>query len=150
MKKAIAAAIMAAVIAVGAGCSSKDAIKSSDISEASESTLEDTGARISKGIEGTWYCDEYASDEETYTGFYVIYIEEDGYFSIYDQEGGNPGISGYMTEDTGSSVVCEFEGDEFDPPYCWELDSSEDTLEYTFDGSVLKIGHNGVWLTFSA
>lgn len=105
-------------------------------------------AGVPDGLVGLWDCDEYASDGKTDTSFYELRIEEDGSFSLYDAAAGNPGISGQMGNDTGSRIECRFDTDDFDVPYCWDVRSSRDTLEYEIYADTLRLGHNGVWMTF--
>ena len=60
-------------------------------------------ASAPEALEGSWSCDETASDGETYTGFYALEVQKNGSFSMYDREAGNPGISGKM-KDTGEGT----------------------------------------------
>lgn len=100
------------------------------------------------GLVGQWACERLASDGETDTSFYELRIEEDGSFSLYDVAAGNPGISGQMGNDTGNKLECHFDMDDFDVPFCWDLNPSKDALEYELDADTLRLGHNGVWMTF--
>ena len=118
-----------------------------------ETTTEETEAETSEavipeGFIGSWTCEDLASDGKTDTSFYAMYIKRVGYFSIYDQAAGNPGISGFMSNDSGSTVECDFNTDDFDVPFCWKLDPSGDTLKYELDGDTLKLGHDDVWMIF--
>ncbi|MDO4870343.1 MAG: hypothetical protein Q4A65_08690 [Bacillota bacterium] len=103
------------------------------------------------GIIGQWDCRDYASNEETETGFYALTVEEDGSFSLYDQVAGNPGISGKMyCDDTGNLGIINIECDEedFDPPACWNI-SKEARLRYkVLDKDTIKLGYVGIWLIF--
>lgn len=105
-------------------------------------------AGVPEGFVGQWKCEKLATDGETDTSFYEMRIEDDGSFSIYDAAAGNPGISGQMGNDTGTLIECVFDEDDFDAPYCWELDSEKDTLDYELADDTLKLGHNGVWMVF--
>ena len=102
------------------------------------------------GLVGNWECEEMASDGTTTTGLYALYIKDDGSFSMYDTCG-NPGISGTLgTSEDGSkgvlSISCE--GDDFDPPSCWDI-RKKDELEYELlEKGRMRLGHNGVWLSF--
>lgn len=104
---------------------------------------------VPKEMAGEWQCDKVASDNETDTSFYALQIDSSGEFSLYDVAAGNPGISGIMGNDTSEAVLCMFNQDDFDPPFCWQLNPEKDTLLYELDGDQLRIGHNDVWLTFS-
>ncbi len=108
----------------------------------------DAKAGVPEGFAGEWQCEDVASDGETDTSFYAMTIEEDGHFSMYDFAAGNPGISGVMKNDTGSTIDCDFNMDDFDVPFCWKIDSEEATLDYELEGETLRLGHNGVWMTF--
>ena len=113
-----------------------------------ETTKATVPAAVAEGLTGNWSCEDLASDGKTDTGFYAMYIKRNGYFSLYDQEAGNPGISGFMKNDSGTSVDCVFETDDFDVPSCWKLKAEGDTLNYELDGDTLKLGHNDVWIIF--
>lgn len=46
---------------------------------------------------GEWRCGETLLEtDECYSGYLALRVEEDGEFSMYDEEAGNPGISGLM------------------------------------------------------
>ena len=111
------------------------------------------GKSLPEGLIGEWTCEKFASDGTTATDFYALYIEKNGKFSLYDTVG-NPGISGKMTlksteEDAVmGTVTVSCNSDDFDPPLCWNMEE-KDTLEYEIlDGGKMRLGHNGVWLTF--
>lgn len=97
---------------------------------------------------GQWECENYASDSQTDTSFYEMRVEADGYFSIYDVAAGNPGVSGLMGNDTGHTVECRFDMDDFDVPRCWDINTSKAVFEYELDDDTLRLGHNNVWMTF--
>ena len=97
---------------------------------------------------GQWECEDYASDGQTDTSFYEMRVEADGYFSIYDVAAGNPGISGLMGNDNGQTVECRFNMDDFDVPHCWDINTPKAVLEYELVDGTLRLGHNGVWMTF--
>ena len=167
--KTIVAAVMVLLMTMSVACSSNQpaetttttsaATTASQTEETTATTTteqtEDTTetskiqeAVVPEGFIGYWSCEDLASDGKTDTSFYAMYIKKNGYFSIYDQAAGNPGISGFMKNDTGSSVSCVFEMDDFDVPFCWKLESPEDNLDYELDGDNLKLGHNDVWMIF--
>ena len=106
---------------------------------------------VPEGLVGNWNCREMASDCTTTTGFYALYINDDGSFSLYDTCG-NPGISGTLgaSKDDSSKGVLRIscEGDDFDPPSCWAM-GKKDELEYELlEKGQMRLGHNGVWLSF--
>ena len=105
-------------------------------------------AGVPSGFIGEWQCESTASDGKTDTSFYKMYIKKDGSFSIYDAAAGNPGISGYMGNKTASTVDCKFNMEDFDVPFCWDIDSDTATLYYELKDDTLKLGHNGVWMIF--
>lgn len=103
-----------------------------------------------EALEGSWSCDETASDGETYTGFYALEVQKNGSFSMYDREAGNPGISGKMKDAGEDTIACSFDTDDFDPPACWDDLKEKDTLQYEASGNdKIKLGYGDVWLTFS-
>lgn len=105
------------------------------------------------GLVGEWACKEMASDEETATGYYFLRVEENGEFSLFDREAGNPGISGMMNcenpeEETGVvEIVCDT--DDFDPPICWDMDVNA-ALDYDIDcvSGEIRLGYQGIYLIF--
>lgn len=109
---------------------------------------------LPEALAGSWTCEPLASDGKTATEFYAMDINTDGSFSLYDTVG-NPGISGKMELEKSSGdrqskgiVRVSCGSDDFDPPLCWNM-KEEDTLEYEIlDGGKMRLGHNGVWLTF--
>ena len=52
------------------------------------------GAKVPERLVGQWECADLASDGYTDTSFYALTIENGGVFSLYDEDAGNPGISG--------------------------------------------------------
>lgn len=109
------------------------------------------GPAVPERLIGEWQCDSMASDQVTETGFYKLRIDEDGAFSLYDAEAGNPGISGTMNgDDTGKIGILELSCDDadFDPPSCWVI-NKECRLRYKIlDNKTIRLGYSGVWLTF--
>lgn len=85
---------------------------------------------------GEWDCRE-ATLEETgdegclYVGYLQMYVTEDGYFSMYDAEAGNPGISGYLYPSADGTASLECDGEDFDPPFCWIGMGKKTDLTYT-------------------
>lgn len=103
---------------------------------------------VPSGLVGQWDCEDTASDGATDTGFYELTVSEGGSFSLYDAGAGNPGISGQMGNATDSTIECRFDKDDFDPPFCWNLDSDEAVLEYRMENGNLQLGYDGVFLKF--
>ena len=71
---------------------------------------------------GRWQCAESPLEyPDYYTGYLMWVINEDGCFSMYDAEGGNPGIAGKLqvVSKKELKLLCNTE-DDFDPPVTWE------------------------------
>ena len=89
---------------------------------------------------GSWSCAESPIEhEDYYTGFIMLYIEEDGSFRMTDVEAGNPVISGKIevVSDTELVLKCDTE-DDFDPPPTWTSMEEEQVVVYSFaeDGAL--------------
>ena len=83
---------------------------------------------------GEWKCeDNPVENEEYYTGFIMMYIQEDGAFRMSDVEAGNPVISGNLEFLSDKELVfkCNTE-DDFDPPPTWQSMNEEQEIEYIF------------------
>ena len=114
---------------------------------------ENAGASYTPGVPssivGDWDCRERASDGQS-TGFYALWINEKGDFSLYDNVG-NPGISGslaYDGDENSGALKLDCSGEDYDPPVCWDIEM-DSVLEYEVEGdSVIKLGYDDVWLTF--
>ncbi len=86
---------------------------------------------------GEWDCqestlEERGDEEYRYVGYLDLRVEEDGTFSMYDAEAGNPGMAGKMYPDTEGTVKLDCEKDDFDPPFCWLDISTDGELSYQF------------------
>jgi len=73
---------------------------------------------------GVWDCQERpledaGKEDYRYVGYLILRVEEDGTFSMYDAEAGNPGISGTMYPEEDGTVLLACDEDDFDPPHCW-------------------------------
>ena len=83
---------------------------------------------------GEWKCEEHPlENEEYYTGFIMMNIQENGAFRMSDVEAGNPVISGKLEflSDKNLVLKCSTE-DDFDPPPTWQSMSEEQEIEYSF------------------
>ena len=83
---------------------------------------------------GTWSCGETPVEhEDYYTGFIMLYIEEDGSFRMTDVEAGNPVISGEIEvlSETELVLKCDTE-DDFDPPVTWGDMNEIQVIAYEF------------------
>lgn len=100
-------------------------------------------------IEGEWQCAEsYLENDESYTGFYRMWVESDGTFSMYDCEAGNPGISGTVKAYENSQLSFNCDKTDFDPPSEWDV-NYKFRAEYRLDGDTLYISKNGYTLVFT-
>ena len=80
-----------------------------------------------------WKCEEHPlKNEEYYTGFIMLYIQEDGSFRMTDIEAGNPVISGKLEFLSEKELVlkCSTE-DDFNPPPTWQSMNEEQEIEYS-------------------
>ena len=83
---------------------------------------------------GEWKCENHPLNNEAYyTGFIMLYIQEDGSFRMYDAEAGNPVISGDLEclSDKVLVLKCSTE-DDFDPPPTWQSMKEEQEIAYSF------------------
>ena len=97
-------------------------------------------SQTSEGLEnypefvGKWQCAEAPAEHpEFYTGYLMWRINDDGSFSMYDAEAGNPGISGNLkvVSENELKLECNMEED-FDPPVTWEDMEGNQTFAYEF------------------
>ena len=111
------------------------------------------GAKVPERLVGQWECADLASDGYTDTSFYPLTIENGGVFSLYDEDAGNPGISGTMEgKDTGKLGILELscEGEDFDPPVCWASLKKNSRIRYKIMADdTIRLGYVGIWLTFT-
>ena len=89
---------------------------------------------------GEWKCEDHPlENEEYYTGFIMMDIQEDGSFRMTDAEAGNPVISGDLEVLSDKELVlkCSTE-DDFDPPPTWQTMNEEQEITYslTEDGKL--------------
>ena len=101
---------------------------------------------------GEWDCqdstlEERGNEDYAYVGYFTLRVEEDGSFSMYDGEAGNPGISGMMYPETDETVELHCDKDDFDPPFSWAGFSAQETLTYEI---VEENGTDVLYLTFTA
>lgn len=91
------------------------------------------------GLVGEYNCEEVLEDPDDYVGYYSMYIESDGRFSMYDAEAGNPGISGKMTLTSENTLSLNCNRADFDPPYEWKGMNPKCELKYELDGNKLYL-----------
>lgn len=101
-------------------------ISYSKVAQAASNTTKVTIANF----KGSWQASGYALGKSEYTAYLAMRVKADGSFSIYDQEAGNPGISGKMTVVDDDTISLECEADDFDSP--WPDLQLTDELEYHF------------------
>ena len=83
---------------------------------------------------GEWKCENTPlNNEDYYTGFIVMHIQENGSFRMFDAEAGNPVISGSLEILSDKKLVlkCSTEED-FDPPPTWQSMSEKQEIVYSF------------------
>lgn len=83
---------------------------------------------------GEWLCEDHpVENEDYYTGFIMMYIQENASFRMTDVEAGNPVISGDLEFISDSNLIlkCNVE-DDFDPPPTWQSMNEEQEIEYSF------------------
>lgn len=109
-------------------------------------------AEVPKALTGEWICQDSSYGCEAGYGYLALRIEENGHFSLYDAEAGNPGISGTMKGAAGAltgTVDINCGSDDFDPPACWDIEE-KDTLEFeAVTPGRIKLSHNGKSLSFA-
>jgi hypothetical protein len=97
---------------------------------------------------GDWEASGYALGKDIYTGYLSMRVEDDGSFSIYDQEAGNPGIEGKMTVVDSETIKLECGSDDFDSP--WPGLQLTDELEYHFyNANQVRITYKDKSIVFS-
>lgn len=137
MRKVVSIAVLLCFcLALMVGCSKDNSeqtesgseLPSSEISSALQSEQIDAG----KLMAGYWSCAETPLENDSYVGYYVLRVEADGEFSLYDAEAGNPGICGTLTFGQTDEIALNCETDDFDPPYEWKGFEISDTLRYKF------------------
>lgn len=110
------------------------------------------GTEVPAALTGEWECQDSSYGCEAGYGYLALRIEENGHFSLYDAEAGNPGISGTMkgaADALTGTVEISCESDDFDPPACWEIEE-KDTLEFeAVTPGRIKLSHNGKSLSFA-
>ena len=82
---------------------------------------------------GNWQCaDAPLEHPDYYTGYLVWAVNEDGSFSMYDAEAGNPVIKGTLqiVSENELQLNCNTE-DDFEPPVTWG--DMEETQKLTYE-----------------
>ncbi len=90
-------------------------------------------------ITGEWECAEaLLEDAESYTGYLNLEMEDDGWFSLYDGEAGNPGIAGWVTR-IGTDqllLICTNYTECDPPPGWWEMKPVEKIMFRLEEGTL--------------
>ncbi|MGF6375795.1 hypothetical protein M2140_000865 [Clostridiales Family XIII bacterium PM5-7] len=82
---------------------------------------------------GAWECEgNPLNDPQYYTGYLKLEIQEDGTFSMYDAEAGNPGLSGKLIINENDELELDCDEVEFDPPPNWSDMKTKEILKYKF------------------
>lgn len=99
-------------------------------------------------FEGSWEASGYALGKSEYTAYLVMRVKADGSFSIYDQEAGNPGISGMMTVVDEDTVSVECDSVDFDSPWP-ELQLTDELRYHFYNENQVRITYNDKSIVFS-
>lgn len=82
-------------------------------------------------LAGLWDCEDTTlEDPNTYVGFYELRIGKGGRFSLFDEESGNPGISGEIEVLNNENLRLHCTGEAFNPPECWKGMKKNQRLGY--------------------
>ncbi len=87
---------------------------------------------------GSWDCQDSTHEERgwedyTYVGYLQLDVKEDGSFSMYDVEAGNPGLAGKLYPEYPEKGVVQFRNtEEFEPPSCWSTIEKKQGIYYGF------------------
>lgn len=125
---------------------------------------ETTGALGTSSIAGDYQAVEYdnGNDDDYIGGYWHLYIgqdEESGDWnlSIYDNEAGNPGVEGPVTDMQENSnksgiITIEIDQDYYDelPSYKWITENDEFlTIEYKLTKNGIELTNNGTTIQFN-
>ncbi len=110
------------------------------------------GAEVPEALTGKWVCQDSSYGCKAGYGYLALRIEDNGHFSLYDEQAGNPGISGTVTGTKNAlagTVSIRCGSDDFDPPACWDL-KTRDVLEFeASEPGRIRLSHNGKTLSFA-
>lgn len=105
------------------------------------------GESIAEEFRGSWDCEETTlEDPNSYTGYLHLEVSDDGSYSMYDIEAGNPGIEGRMEVLSDTELVLHIDKTpDTDIPVEWEGISYDETIKYCFtdDGKLQLTYDNG-------
>lgn len=99
-------------------------------------------------FEGSWKASGYALGKSEYTAYLAMRVKADGSFSIYDQEAGNPGISGKMTVVDDDTISVECDSVDFDSPWP-ELQLTDELKYHFYNENQVRITYNDKSIVFS-
>ena len=94
---------------------------------------------------GGWDCEETTlEDPHSYTGYLHLEVSDDGSYSMYDAEAGNPGIEGLLEVISDTELILHIKKTvDTDIPVEWEGISYEQKMKYCFtDDGKLKITYD--------
>lgn len=109
------------------------------------------------GVAGEYQAVEFdnGNDDDYIGGYWHLYIgqdEESGdwNFSIYDNEAGNPGVEGPITEMDEESFTVKYDPDFFDqlPSSHWNMDGDYLKVEFELTADGIELSNNGKTITF--
>lgn len=96
---------------------------------------------------------EDVKDDDDYVGtWWHLHIDsKDKYFSIYDNEAGNPGVEGEIDFIDGSSLIVKIDPDYYEELPCGRWKSDGETLEvkYMKTDSGIDLENNGKTISFT-
>nr|WP_294490047.1 hypothetical protein [uncultured Anaerosporobacter sp.] len=99
-------------------------------------------------FEGSWEASGYALGKSEYTAYLAMRVKADGSFSIYDQEAGNPGISGKMTVVDDDTISLECDSVDFDSPWP-ELQLTDELKYHFYNENQVRITYDDKSIVFS-
>lgn len=94
---------------------------------------------------GGWECEETTlEDPNSYTGYLHLEVSDDGSYSMYDAEAGNPGIEGRLEVISDTELILHIKKTvDTDIPVEWEGISYEQKMKYCFtDDGKLEITYD--------
>lgn len=94
---------------------------------------------------GQWQCESGTlEDPSDYVGYFAMYINSDGTFSMYDAEAGNPGIAGRMSILSDDQLqFSDLNKEDFDPPCSWQSMACDQVITYKMEDD------DTLWLSYT-
>ena len=102
---------------------------------------------IAEEFRGGWDCEETTlEDPDSYTAYLHMEVSDDGSYSMYDAEAGNPGIEGRLEVISDTELILHINKTvDTDIPVEWEGISYDQKMKYCFthDGKLQISYDNG-------